>query len=117
MVFFGFLFWDKSGSGGVEEPLQTRLMGMGIAVFYVVAVLAVWWQKLVWKDEVVRVRSIFRKMKNYAWNDIKNVRGSCRSWVVRMDDGRKFRGNDWTNGAREFLELIRERTGVVLPEY
>jgi hypothetical protein len=113
-VLVGLLIWDKRDSAPVEEPLQTVMLGAGAGVFYVVAILAVWWQKLVWKDDAIGVRSFFRKMKWYRWDDVKLVRGSRQSWVVQMTDGRKFRGNDWTNGAQEFLALLPEKTRAVL---
>jgi hypothetical protein len=115
VVMFAFVAW-KSFESNKEGPAASWSI-VGVWLLTSIAVAAVWWQKLQWRESEIGVRGIFRRMRRYEWNEIKLLWGTHRSWCLEMADGSKFRGNDWTTGAQEFLEVIREKKGIVLPEY
>ena len=114
-VLVGLLAWDKRDAMPSNErfDLKGYLPIIALGIVYVTGVLWVWWQRLVWTEEWLGVRPLFRKMKRYGWEDLQSVTGTRSSWIVRLEDGRKFRGNDWTTGGPEFLTVVAEKKGYI----
>ena len=87
----------------------------GIVVLITASLLIFCRYKLKWCGNVLGIRGIFTGWRSYEWEDVKTVTGYRDSWTLEMCDGRTFHGSGWNAGAQEFLELIREKTGIVLP--
>lgn len=99
-----------------REP-ESGWIFVALAVAMALGVVAVWWPELRWTREGLFVRPAFRRGQWYGWADFNNLSGTEQSWAVEMDDGRRFKGNKWTSGGGEFLELMQNRAGGSLPEY
>jgi hypothetical protein len=98
------------------KPVHIAAAAAMVSV-YLYGIVSIWWQRLTWTGGALSLRSVFQKVKWYEWDDCKGIAGSQHTWKLEMTDGRRFRGNDWSNGAAEFLDVVRARTGIVLPEY
>ena len=100
---------DREPESGWIIAAVTVLTGAGVA--------AVWWAELRWSAGGLYIRPAFRRGTWYEWDDRCSLSGTEQSWVLEMDDKVRFRGNKWTSGGGEFLELMATRLGGCLPEY
>lgn len=71
-----------------------------------------------YSDAMVDYAPLFVRSFSFPWEAIVSAKYSVLAqwWVFQLSDGRKVRVSIYINGHRDFLEMVRQRLAIPIPD-